>query len=135
MHKLAENYKFLSLIRPQTGLSTIDGTGIDIEQFEDDALATLDIGAASDTDATCIVTIKGSLDGGSTYPDTLATFGTVTATDDNEAAAAPIDLEKYTHVKAVATIAGTGTPSFAIGVGLLVRSAVGKSDLNSATTS
>lgn len=134
MHKLAEVYKFLSLIRPQVALTTVDATGVDIEGYADDAIATLDIGAASDTDATCIVTIKGSLDG-TTYPDTLATFGTVAATDDNESAAIGFKITKYKKIKAVATIAGTGTPSFAIAVGVLVQSEIGKSGLNSATTS
>lgn len=130
---LAEGYKAISLVRPQVATSTVTGTGVQIDsEYEDDALAIVNLGAASDTDATCIVTIEGSDTLNGTYT-VLTTFGTLTATSDNKLAAGAVNLRGYSFVRAKATIAGTGTPSFAIDAVLLVKGLVRKSTLNSTT--
>lgn len=130
---LSELYQAISLIRPQVATSTVTGTGVQIDSGnEDDALAIVNLGAASDTDASCIVTIEGSDAIGGTYT-VLTTFATLTATSDNKLAAGAVNLRGYSFVRAKATIAGTGTPSFAIDVVLLVNPLVRKSTLNSLT--
>lgn len=131
MHKLSESYKAFSLIRPAVKTSTATGTGVDLLGYLDDAVAIVDLGAASDTDATCIVTIQGS-NNDSTYT-TLTTFVALTATSDNKLACGAVNLFGYRYCRAVATIAGTGTPSFAIGVTLLASAEAGISTLNSLT--
>lgn len=131
MHKLSESYKAFSLLRPATRTSTATGTGVDLMGYLDDAVAIVDLGAASDTDATCIVTIQGS-NNDSTYT-TLTTFGTLTASSDNKLACGAVNLAGYRYVRAVATIAGTGSPSFAIGVVLMANAEAGVSTLNSTT--
>lgn len=131
MHKLSESYKAFSLIRPTVLGTTSTGTGVDLMGYLDDASAIVNLGAASDTDATCIVTIQGSNDN-STYT-TLTTFGTLTATDDNKLACGSVNLAGYRYVRAVATIAGTGTPSFTLDVVLMARAEAGSSSLNSTT--
>lgn len=130
MHSLSNSYKAFSLIRPQAATATVTGTGVDLAGYLDDALATVNLGAASGTSATCIVTIQGSNDD-SSYT-TLTTFGTLTDTSDNKLACGRVNLAGYRYVRAVATIAGT-TPSFLLDVVLHAQAETGKSDLNSTT--
>lgn len=135
MLDLEQEYKVVSLIRPQVATSTVTGTGVDLgPDYEDDALAIFNLGAASDTDATCIVTIEGSDAVGGTYT-VLGTFGTATATSDNKIASLKVNTAGASSrfIRAKATIAGTGTPSFALDVVLLVKAVVASADLNSAT--
>lgn len=135
MHKLSENYKVISLIHSQTATSTVTGTGVDLgPAYEDDALAILDLGAASDTDATLAVVIQGSDAVGGTYA-TLLTFTTLTASSDNKIAAGGFSTAGSANrfIRAVGTIAGTGSPSFSFSVSLLIRATLGSSTLNSVT--
>lgn len=130
MHTLSQAYKAISLIRPQTATATVTGTGVSIDSYLGDAAAIVDLGAASGTSATCIVTIQGSTDD-STYT-TLTTFGTLTDTSDSKLACGQVSLGGYKYVRAVATIAGT-SPSFALAVELMIAAEAGSSSLNSTT--
>lgn len=130
MHSLVNSYKAFSLIRPQTATSTVTGTGVDLLGYLDDAIATVNLGAASGTSATCIVTIQGSNDD-STYT-TVTTFGTLSDTSDNKLACGTVSLVGYRYCRAVATLAGT-SPSYLIDVVLHVRAEAGTSTLNSTT--
>jgi hypothetical protein len=129
---LSKNYKFVSLIRPQVATSTVTGTGVDTMGYGDDAIITLDLGAALTTTETCDVTIQTSPDN-STWT-TRTTFGQLTGTSDNKAAAGKLALDAASrrYVRAVATIAG-GSPSFAIAVGMLIQAEQGGASLNSLT--
>lgn len=136
MHTVNENYKAISLLRPQVATSTATGTGVDVSEYGDDAMAILDVGAVSGTTPTLDVVIQTSATVGGTYSTEL-TFAQVTAA--NKFAAGRVNLDgpnsgglARKFVRALATIAGT-TPSFTFGVSLLVRAAIGKTALNSAT--
>lgn len=132
MQDLSKNYKFISLIRPQVATSTVTGTGVDTLGYSDDALVTVDLGAALTTTETCDITIQTSPDN-STWT-TRTTFTTLTGTSDNKAAAGKLVLDAASrrYVRAVATIAGT-TPSFALAVGLVLQAETGSASLNSLT--
>jgi len=135
MFSLAEEYKAFSLIRPKTITATETGTGIDLgPDYQDDLMAIFNLGAASDTDATCTVTIEGSDAVGGTYT-VLATFSTASATDDNKLGACQVISHGASKrfIRAKATVTGTGSPSFALSVILLAKAAVGSSSLNSTT--
>lgn len=132
MHTLAQMYKAFSLLRPQVATSTQTGTGVDLATYQDDAMAIVNLGAASGTSATCIVTIQGSPDNSAWT--TLTTFATLTDTSDNQLAAGRVDLTNYRYARAVATIAGT-SPSFAIDVVILARPEVANASVNSLTAS
>jgi len=129
---LSKNYKFFSLIRPQVATSTVTGTGVDTLGYCDDALVTVDLGAALTTSETCIVTVQTSPDNATWTTQT--TFATLTGTSDNKAAAGKVVLDAASrrYVRAVATIAG-GSPSFAIAVGLVLQAEYGSASLNSLT--
>lgn len=135
MHTLAENYKVLSLARPATRTSTLTGTAVDTLGYGDDAMLVVDLGAASDTDATLICKLQSSATSGGTYADISgSTLTTLTATDDNKLAQLAVNLKSANRfVKLIGTIAGTGTPSFAFSAYLIVKAEQGKAALSSAT--
>jgi len=131
MRNLSENYKAIQL--KSVGAAIVasgNGSGIDIEQYNDDALALLQVGAAADAGATLVVTLKGSEDGGGTYPNLLATFATVLDTEDNTLSAIGFNVEKQTHVRAEWVVAGGVSPSFSFGVAVLLDSSVDQSGQN-----
>lgn len=129
---ISKEYKHISLIRPQTATSTVTGTGVDLMGYNDDCVAYFDLGAASGTGPSCIVTIETSPDN-STWT-VRTTFSTADDTSDNKSACAKVTLDgtNRRYIRAVATIAGT-TPSFAITVGCLVNAEYQTASLNSAT--
>lgn len=129
---LSKNYKAISLVRPQVATSTVTGTGVDTMGYGDDAIAIVDLGAASGTSATNIVTIQTSPDN-STWT-TVTTFATLTDTSDNKIACGRVNLDAASrrYVRALCTIAGT-SPSFAFAVSLLIRAEQGSASLNSLT--
>lgn len=129
---LSKNYKYVSLIRPQVATSTVTGSGVDTMGYRDDAIITLDLGAALTTTETCDVTIQTSPDN-ATWT-TRTTFATLTGTSDNKVAAGKLVLDAASrrYVRAVATIAGS-VPSFAIAVGMLIQAEQGSASLNSLT--
>lgn len=129
---LSKNYKYVSLIRPQVATSTVTGTGVDTMGYGDDAVITLDLGAALTTTETCDVTIQTSPDN-ATWT-TRTTFTQLLGTSDNKCAAGKLVLDAASrrYVRAVATIAGS-VPSFALAVGMLIRAEQGSASLNSLT--
>lgn len=130
MHTLAENYKALSLLKPQSIAATTTGTGVDVEQYGDDAMVVLDLGAQAGTTETLDVTIETSVDG--TNYTTALTFAQVDGSaGDNKLAAGKLNLFGIKKVRAVATKSSTGADL--IGVTLLVRSRDGSATLNSTT--
>lgn len=138
MSDIYEELKAVSLLHPRVASADavpnadVVGTGVDVESFTGDALAVLDIGAGSDGSCFLHVSIQGSTDG-STYPDTLLSFGSITGNvASNRFAAGNLDLTEYVSVRVVASITGTGSPSMTFGVSLLGNYSTHKSGLNSA---
>jgi len=130
MHTLRDNYKAISLLRPQSITATTTGTGIDVEQYEDDALAIVDLGAQAGTTETLDVTIETSTDG--TNYSTALTFGQVTGSNgDDKIAAGLVSLAGIKKVRAVATKSGSGASLIAVSI--LAQARIGGSTVNSTT--
>lgn len=137
MRRLNENYKVFNLLGLQTLTTTTSGTGVAITpEMLDDAMIILSVGAVSGTSPTLNVTIQTSDLVGGTYT-TVATFGEVTTANKIGSVGASFDGknsngEEQKFVRAVATLAGT-SPSFLLGISMLVLSEVAKAALNEST--
>lgn len=129
MRNLSQEVKALNLIAPVVQTSTTTGTGIDVESYNDDALAILNLGTVSGGSPSTVVTIMGSLVATpTTYDQTLATFVAATAAG---LAAAKVSLVGIKNVKAVATQTGAG--NVPIAVALVVTPFAKTGSLNSTT--
>ncbi len=129
MRKLSEEVKVINLIAPVTQTSTTTGTGVDVESYNDDALAIVNVGTVSGGTPSTVVTIMGSLVASpSTYDQTLTTFVAITATG---LAAGKASLVGIKNVKAIATQTGAG--NVPISVALCVTPFAKTSTLNSLT--
>lgn len=130
MKSLNEIAKYISLIHPKAITATETGTGVNIEGYNDDALAVLDLGALGGTTETFDAKVEVSSDG--TNYTTAATFGQVTGSNgDNKVAAARVNLAGKTHVRGVITMSGSS--SSLVQMGILVRPFVEGASVNSAT--
>lgn len=129
MKKLSEEVKALNLIAPVVQTSTTTGTGIDVESYNDSALAVLNLGTVSGGSPSTVVTIVGSLVATpTTYDQTLTTFVAATAAG---FAAGSVSLVGIKNVKAIATQTGAG--NVPIAVALIVTPFTKGSTLNSLT--
>jgi hypothetical protein len=135
MFDLNGSYKAVSLAHAQTITSTTTTTAVDLGPgYDEDTMVILDVGAASDTGATCAVVIKGSATSGGTYA-TLLTFATLADTDDNKIAAGKITRGSTAtrFLKAVLTIASGSSPSFTFSIVALCKATQESGSLNSTT--
>ena len=131
MHKLSENYKAFVGIDPQdiTSATTVDGTGVDCLEMNDDVMAVMQLGTMTGT-YTCDVKLQESDTLGSGYTDiTDAAFTQADQGDGNTIAVVGAKRTKQ-FVRATVTTAGTVTAN-EISVSLLVRAGEGAADLNS----
>lgn len=129
MSTLVQQNKVLNLIAPVTQTSTTTGSGVDVEVYNDDAMAIVDIGTISGGSPSTVVTIQGSLVATpSTYNQTLATFTAATATG---LGAAQVNLSGIKNVRAVATQTGAG--NVPICITLVASASQQSSSLNSVT--
>lgn len=132
MHNLSESYKALSLIKPQSITATNTGTGVDIAQYHDDAIAIVNYGALGGTSETFIAKVETSVIGDFTDAVVALTFSTVTgSTGDNTLAAGRVALHGVTKVRGVITMSGSSASL--VEMSLLVRARAGASDVNSTT--
>lgn len=132
--QIAERYKVVKLLDPASVTADANGTAVEIgAEYEEDAMAVLQLGAASGTSPTCDVTIQASATQGGTYT-TIGTFSQLSGTDDNKVAAIPVKLNTSARrwVRASVDVGGT-SPDYLLGVTLLVRRSVAKNANNSAT--
>lgn len=114
MRNLSQEVKALNLIAPVVQTSTTTGTGVDVESYNSDALAILNLGTVSGGSPSTVVTIMGSLVATPTvYDQTLATFVAATAAG---LAAAKVSLVGIKNVKAVATQTGAGNVPIAVAI-------------------
>jgi hypothetical protein len=138
MHNtLAQAYKLLQLKVPVAVAATVvaaTNTSIDVEQYDDDAMALVTVGACSGTDASGVIVIKGSLVATPTvYDQTLATFAAITATSDGFVAGAQLNLAGIARIAPQITVADTTTPSLLIGIVVLARTSDQGAGVNSTT--
>lgn len=132
MRTLAENYKAISLIKPQSITATNTGTGVDIEQYQDDAIGIVNFGALGGTTETFDAKVQTSVIGDFTDAVDACVFGQVTGSNgDNTIAAGRVNLAGVKKVRGVITMSST-TASL-VEMSLLVRARVGSSSVNSTT--
>jgi len=130
MRNLSQEVKALNLIAPVVQTSTTTGTGIDVESYNDDALAVVNVGTVSGGSPSTVVTIMGSLVATPTvYDQTLTTFVANLATG---LGAGKANLAGIKNVKAIATQTGAG--NVPIAVCLIVTPFAKTGSLNSLTT-
>lgn len=130
MRNLSQEVKALNLIAPVTQTSTTTGSGVDVESYNDDALAVVNVGIVSGGSPSTVVTIMGSLVATPTvYDQTLTTFVANLATGLGAGKASLVGIK---NVKAIATQTGAG--NVPISVVLIVTPFAKTSSLNSLTT-
>lgn len=126
---VVQTHKVISLVAPVTQTSTTTGSAVDVEVYNDDAMAIATIGTVSGGSPSVVVTITGSLTATpSTYDQTLATFTAATAAG---IGAVNVNLSGIKNVKGVATQTGAG--NVPISIVLVAQAAQQGSTLNSAT--
>lgn len=112
MRDLSTENKVINLIAPVVQTTTTTGTGVDVETYNDDALAIVNFGTMSGGSPSTVVTIMGSLVATPTvYDQTLTTFVAATATG---LAAGKANLKGIKNVKAIATQTGAGNVPVAV---------------------
>lgn len=129
--QIADQYKALQLVAPQSITETLTGDGVDVEQYEGDALAIFSAGALAGTTETNICTIETSVIGDFSDAVVAATFGTLTGSaGDNKTGEAPLKLDPAVKkVRAVITKNNTGAAL--VSVVLLVQAQIQGASLNS----
>lgn len=129
MQILAQETKALALIASVVQTSTTTGSGVDVEAYNDDALAVVSFGTMSGGSPSTVLTIQGSLPGTpTTYDQTLATFTAATAAG---LAALRANLAGIKNVRAVATQTGAGNVPVAV---ILIATPFVKSSSNNSGT-
>ena len=134
MFKLNEEYKAFNILASTTVTADLNGTGVDLEQYESDALVILQTGLISSTSATYAVNVQGSTASAGTYT-TLASFSTVGSGSDYGVAVLPVNIEgadrKYVRVQVDTALNGGATVSGIMGAVLLAKPVTAQSGLNS----
>jgi hypothetical protein len=132
MFLLNEEYKAFNILASTVVTADLDGTGIDLEQYEADALVILQTGLISSTVATYAVNVQGSTSVGGTYT-TISSFTTVGSGSDYGVAVLPVNIEgaskKFVRVQVDATANG-GSINGIFGAVLLAKPQVAQSGLN-----
>lgn len=130
MRNLSERVKLINLIPAQDTTATVTGSAVDIEIYEDDALALVSLGTFT-SNPTIVVTIVGSLVATPTvYDQTLATFATASATG---VGAKRVNLAGIKNIKGVSTLAGGTSPHVPVCINLITTPTIQTSSLNSGT--
>ena len=133
MHKLSENYKAISVLHPISITATNTATGVDVEQYEGDAIVIFDFGTAAGTTETLIAKLQTSVIGDFTDAVDAATCSTLDgSTGDNKIAAVGFKLDPTVKkIRSVFTKDGSGADLVACSV--LVKAQAGGSSVNSST--
>jgi hypothetical protein len=134
---LSQEYKVINLIGSTVVTADLNGVGVDLEQYEFDAVAIANVGLITSTAATYVINIQGSTASAGTYT-TLASFNSLSGTAFSyDLATLDVNITDKTDNKfiraQVDTTANGGTVSAIIGVNLLVKPVTAQADLNSAT--
>lgn len=129
MRNLSQDNAVINLIAPIVQTSTTTGTGKDVEAYNDDALAIVNVGAVSGGSPSTVVTIMGSLLATpTTYDQTLTTFVANLATGLGSGRA---NLAGIKNVRAVATQTGAGNVPISV---VLVVTPFAKAATNTSLT-
>ena len=108
MRNFSEEIKLVALVPSQAATATVTGSATDVEVYEDDALAIVNLGTFT-SNPTVTITITGSLVATpTTYNQILATFVAATAAG---SATAKLNLAGIKNIKGVATMSGGSSPS------------------------
>jgi hypothetical protein len=134
---LSQEYKVINLLGSTTVTGDLNGTGVDLEQYESDAFVIASTGLITSTAATYVINIQGSTSVSGTYT-TLASLASLSGTAFSyDVASAKVNLTNSANNKfiraQVDTTANGGTVSAVIGVNLLVKPVTATEGLNSST--
>ena len=133
MFKLNEEYKVINILASTTVTADLNGSGVDLEQYEADALVILQTGLISSTSATYAINVQGSTALAGEYT-TIASFTTVGSGSDYGVAVLPVNIEgadrKYVRVQVDTALNGGATVSGIMGATLLAKPVVAGADLN-----
>ncbi len=134
MFKLNEEYKVFNLLASTVITADFNSTGIDLEQYEADALVILSTGLISSTSTTYAVNIQGSTAVAGAYT-TLASFSTVGSGSDYGVAVLPVNIEgadrKFIRCQVDTTLNGGATTSAVMGATILAKPVVAGEGQNS----
>jgi hypothetical protein len=136
-YDLSQEYKVINLIGTTTVTADLNGTGQDLEQYENDAFVIATVGAITSTGATYVINIQGSTTVSGVYT-TLGSLASLSGTAYSYTVASEkvnlTDLATNKFIRAqVDTTANGGTVSAIIGVVLLAKPVLAQADLNSET--
>ena len=131
MNTLNDSYTSLPLIRPKSITATETGSGVTVEEYEDDALAVMHLGALGGTTETFIGKVQTSVIGDFTDAVDACTFGTITGADDNKSACGRVNLNGVKAARGVITMSGSSASL--VSMSLVVRNRTGGSTVNSTT--
>ncbi len=133
MLDLNQEYKVFNLLASTTVTADLNGTGIDLEEYEANALVILQTGLISSTSATYAVNVQGSTTVAGVYT-TLASFSTVSSGSDFGVAVLPVNIEgldrKFIRCQVDAT-ANSGSVSAIMGATILARPTIAGEGQNS----
>jgi hypothetical protein len=137
MNTIEQRYKAIQLLAPAAlteDVAASTSNDVDVEIYDNDAMAILNIGACTGTTVTGDITIIGALKATPTvFDQTLATFATLTELSDAKIAAVPVNLHNIVAVAPAVDVSASGTPSFTVSLTLLALSTSQNAELNSAT--
>jgi hypothetical protein len=134
MLDLNQEYKVFNLLASTTVTADLNGTGIDLEEYEANALVILQTGLISSTSATYAVNVQGSTTVAGVYT-TLASFSTVSSGSDFGVAVLPVNIEgldrKFIRCQVDTALNGGATVSAIMGATILARPTIAGSGQNS----
>jgi hypothetical protein len=136
MLKISEKFKVLNLLASTYITADLNGDGVSVEEFEDDALVILSSGLIASTNVTFAVNVQASTVVGGIY-STIGSFTTLGPTDDYKVGAIPVSLKgdnKFVRLQVDAILGTVGVTVDAIlGATILVRPRVAEAGINSPT--
>jgi hypothetical protein len=134
MFLLAEEYKVINLLGSTVITADLNGTGKDLETYEDDALAIVSTGLVASTSASYVINIQASTALAGVYT-TIGSFTALGSASDYSVGAIPVSIGGLTkkYVRAQVDATGADTISAIIGVNLLVKPTVAETGINSAS--
>lgn len=130
---LAEAYKALQIAPPASYTGDGNGSAVDVDQYDEDALVFLNVGATSGDNGAIadFVLEKSAVASGDSWSEAAA-FDTIKpGTVDNQILAAKVNLTNVKRLRLARDF--TGTMTVVAGCGVLVKSDLEKADLNTVT--
>lgn len=131
-----EELKVLNLLAATSVVADLNGTGVSVEGYEDDAMVIVQTGLMTSTACSFAFNIQACTAAVGTYT-TIATLTTGTAADGYKIASGAVSLKgtdrKFVRLQIDTTLTGGSVVSGIFAASLLVRPTIHASDINSGT--